>query len=182
MSRLNKKQIDKLLRALNEELGKMDVNSELYLVGGAVMCLAFTARPSTQDIDAIFVPSAEVRAAAKRVALQLGVKEDWLNDGVKGFLSQKGEFEPYLELSHLQVFVAKAEYLLAMKCLAMRIGEEFRDIEDVRYLLRHLDIETYSKALEVIGKYYPSDKFPTKARYVLQELLQCNGRENLDTI
>lgn len=172
MTGLNKMQIDKLLRALNEELGKMDVISELYLVGGAVMCLAFRARQSTQDLDSIFVPSAEVRAAAKRVALQLAVKEDWLNDGVKGFLSQKGEFEPYLELSHLQVFVAKAEYLLAMKCLAMRIGEEFRDIDDVRYLLRHLGIETYSKALEVIGRYYPSDKFPAKARFVLQELLQ----------
>jgi hypothetical protein len=58
-----------------------------------------------------------------------------------------------------------------MKCLALRIGEEFRDIEDVRYLLRHLDIQTYNKALEVISKYYPSDKFPTKTRYVLQELL-----------
>jgi len=171
MNSLNKKQIDKLLRALSEELGRMNVNSELYLVGGAVMCLAFTARPSTQDIDAIFVPSAEVHAAAKRVALQLGVKGDWLNDGVKGFLSQKGEFEPYLELSNLQVFIAKAEYLLAMKCLAMRIGEEFRDIEDVRYLLRHLNIQTYNEAMEVISKYYPSDKFPTKTRYVLQELL-----------
>ncbi len=63
MNSLNKKQIDKLLRALSEELGKMDVSSELYLVGGAVMCLAFTARPSTQDIDAIFVPSTEVHAA-----------------------------------------------------------------------------------------------------------------------
>lgn len=171
MNKLNKKQIEKLLRALSDELGKMDVNSELYLVGGAVMCLAFTARPSTQDIDAIFVPSAAVHTAAKRVALQLGVKEDWLNDGVKEFLSQKGEFEPYLELSHLQVFIAKAEYLLAMKCLAMRIGEEFRDIEDVRYLLRHLNIQTCNKALEVISKYYPSDKFPTKTHYVLQELL-----------
>jgi hypothetical protein len=172
MSSLKKKQIDKLLRALNDELAREGIKGELYLVGGAVMCLAFAARPSTNDLDAAFVPATEVRAAAKRVALKLKVKEDWLNDGVKGFLSQKGEFDPYLELSHLQVFVAKAEYLLAMKCLALRIGEEFRDMDDVRYLLRHLGIESYNSAIEVIGKYYPSEKFPAKACYVLQELLQ----------
>jgi hypothetical protein len=172
MSALKKKQIDKLLRALSDELGREDIKGELYLVGGAVMCLAFAARPSTNDLDAAFIPATEVRAAAKRVALKLKVKEDWLNDGVKGFLSQKGDFDPYLELSHLQVFVAKAEYLLAMKCLALRIGEEFRDIDDVRYLLRHLGIESYNSAIEVIGRYYPQDKFPAKASYVLQELLQ----------
>jgi hypothetical protein len=172
MSALKKKQIEKLLRALNDELGSEGIKGELYLVGGAVMCLAFAARPSTNDLDAAFVPATEVRRAAKRVAVKLNVKEDWLNDGVKGFFSQQGEFYPYLELSHLQVFVAKAEYLLAMKCLALRIGEEFRDIDDVRYLLRHLGIENYKSAIEVIGRFYPQDKFPAKTCYVLKELLQ----------
>lgn len=171
MNALKKKQIIKLLHALNDELVKDDIQGELYLVGGAVMCIAFAARPSTLDIDAAFAPAAEVRTAAKRVALKLKVKEDWLNDAVKGFLSQKGEFDPYLNLSHLLVFVAKAEYLLAMKCLALRIGEEFRDIDDIRYLLRYLGIESYNAAIEVISRYYPSEKFPTKACYALHELL-----------
>jgi hypothetical protein len=50
---------------------------------------------------------------------------------------------------------AQAEYLLAMKCLAMRIGEEFHDIEDIRYLLRNLNISSYEKACNIIGDYYP---------------------------
>ena len=110
----------------------LSLKGELYLAGGAVMCLVFKARPSTRDVDGYFEPAAKLREAARRVALKAGVKEDWLNDGVKGYLSEKGSFNPYLELSHLKVFTARPDYLLAMKCLAMRIGEEFHDLDDIR--------------------------------------------------
>ena len=160
-----------LLLALNKELERVDVKGELYLVGGAVMCVAFGARPSTLDVDAFFAPASKIREAAKKVAVKEGVSPNWLNDGVKGFLSEKGTFETFLEASHLRVFSANAQYLLAMKCLAMRIGEEFHDIDDVRYLLRHLGVESYDEAIEIITAYYPLAQFPQKAIYVLQELL-----------
>jgi len=67
--------------------------------------------------------------------------------------------------------VAQPEYLLAMKCLAMRIGAEFHDEDDVRYLLRHLDIGSFERAVEVITKYYPLERFPQKTMYALSELL-----------
>jgi hypothetical protein len=54
----------------------------------------------------------------------------------------------------------------------MRIGAEFHDLNDVRYLLRHLDIDTYEEALAVIGRFYPLERFPQKTLYALQELLQ----------
>ena len=141
------------------------------MVGGAVMCLAYSARPSTQDVDALFRPAREIRNAAARVAIETGLSPDWLNDGVKGFLSERGEFTTFLELDHLRVMVAQPEYLLAMKCLAMRIGAEFHDEDDVRYLLRHLDIRTHERALAVITRYYPLDRFPQKTLYALAELL-----------
>ena len=96
---------------------------------------------------------------------------DWLNDAVKGFMSERGEFRLWLELDHLKVMVAQPEYLLAMKCLAFRIGAEFHDEDDVRFLLRLLDIRAYEKALEVIARYYPLERFPQKTLYALQELL-----------
>jgi hypothetical protein len=139
------------------------------------MCLAYAARPSTQDVDALFRPPAQVREAAARVAARAKVRADWLNDGVKGFVSAQGEFAPFLELDHLRVMVALPEYVLAMKCLAMRIGAEFHDEDDVRYLLRHLDIRTQDKALAVITKYYPLERFPQKALYALAELLPNSG-------
>lgn len=162
----------RLFELLNEELQNDNVEGELYLVGGAVMCLAFQSRPSTRDVDALFLPATAVRAAVARVALQIDIETDWLNDAVKGFLSPKGEFDLFLELDHLRVMIAQPEYLLAMKCLSMRIGEEFHDEDDVRFLLRYLNIETCKQALEVIYAFYPEEQFPQKSLYALEELLE----------
>jgi hypothetical protein len=88
-----------------------------------------------------------------------------------GYLSGQGDFAPFLELEHLNVMVAEPAYMLAMKCLAMRIGEEFHDEEHVRYLLRHLGNRDYDKALAVITKYFPLERFPQKTLYALGDLL-----------
>ena len=171
MAPLTQADLRRLFDLLNEELREAGTEGELFLVGGAVMCLAYATRPSTQDVDALFRPPREVRTAAARVAIRAGVNPDWLNDGVKGFLSAQGDFAPFLVLDHLRIMVAQPEYLLAMKCLAMRIGAEFHDEDDIRYLLRHLDIRSYEKAVDVITKYYPPERFPQKTRYALAELL-----------
>ncbi len=171
MPALSQADIQRLFTLLNEDLRRSGITGELFVVGGAVMCLAYAARPSTQDVDAVFRPPATVREAAVRVAALAGHRPDWLNDGVKEFLSSNGDFTPFLELDHLRVMVALPEYLLAMKCLAMRIGAEFHDEDDVRYLLRHLNLRSYDQAIAIIEKYYPLDRFPQKTMYALAELL-----------
>lgn len=168
---LKSAQIRKLFELLNAELAGDDIHGELYLVGGAVMCLAMKARESTADVDAAFRPATEIRQAAVRVAARAGVRENWLNDGVKGFLSDRADFDPFLALSNLKVFVAQPAYLLAMKCLAMRVGEEFSDTDDVRFLLRYLNIETVEEALAVILQYYDESRLLPKTRLALEELL-----------
>ena len=168
---LHKEDILRLFQSLNDELAKRDVRGEVYLVGGAVMCLAFDARAATSDVDAFFQPAGVIRACAASVAHAMDLSSTWLNDGVKAFLSDAGTFGPYLQLPYLQVYCAQPEYLLAMKCLAMRLGEEFHDLDDVRYLLRYLRIEHYNAACAVITRFYPLERFPQKTLYILQELL-----------
>jgi hypothetical protein len=168
---LTAKNLLRLLGLLNDELSAAGVVGELFLVGGAVMCLAYSARPSTRDVDAFFKPARQIREASARVALRAKVSADWLNDAVKGFLSEKGDFVPFLTLDHLRVMVAQAAYLLAMKCLSFRIGADFHDEDDVRYLLRHLNISAYDVAIETIGRYYPLERFPQKTLYALNDLL-----------
>jgi hypothetical protein len=163
--------IRELLDLLNRGLAAEDVVGEVYVLGGAVMTLAFAARPSTNDVDAVFMPKEIVRRVSREVALDAGVEVDWLNDAVKGFLSDRGEFDGWLELSHLRVFMPVPEYLLAMKCLAFRLGPEFHDEADVRYLLRYLNLEKPAEALAIIERYFPVDRIPAKTRFALEELL-----------
>ncbi|MFQ5741429.1 MAG: hypothetical protein ACE5JX_20730 [Acidobacteriota bacterium] len=171
MTRLTKSDILRLFELLESELARRDVLGELYLVGGAVMCLVLDARDSTNDVDAFFRPTRVIREAAARVAAQANVPRTWLNDAVKGFLSPGGDFDRYLDLPHLRVYVAQPQYLLAMKCAALRLGEEFHDIDDVRFLLRYLNISTSQEALAIVTRYFDETQLHPKTRLALEELL-----------
>jgi len=170
-SRLTETDMRRLFSRLDAELRTVGIIGELYLVGGAVMCLALHARDATADVDALFEPSAAIRTAAARVAAAEGIDASWLNDAVKGFLSPRGDVDPFLELPNLRVFVARPEYLLAMKCAAMRLGADFHDLEDVRFLLRWLNISDVESALRIVTQYFDESHLLPKTRLVLQELL-----------
>lgn len=161
----------RLFELLDAELARQEVEGEIYLVGGAVMCLALNAREATRDVDALFKPTKVIREAAARIASEAGVPDTWLNDAVKAYLSPRGEYETFLELPHLRVFVARPAYLLAMKCAAMRLGEEFQDLDDVRYLLRHLNIRSADEALAIVTHYFDEADLQPKTRLALEELL-----------
>jgi hypothetical protein len=105
------------------------------------------------------------------VAARAGVPDGWLNDAVKGLLSPRGVFETYLELPNLRVFVAHPTYLLAMKCAALRLGEEFHDLDDVRFLLRYLDVTTAGEALAIVTRYFDEHQLQPKTRLALEGLL-----------
>lgn len=178
--------IERLFAELDRELASEDAHGDIYLVGGAVMCLVHAARESTQDLDAYFEPADVLRSAAARIALRHDLPQNWLNDAVKGFLSDQGNFRRYLDLDHLTVYTAEPDYLLAMKCLSTRIGEEFHDVDDIRFLLRYLNVTDVDSATALLEQYYPLERFPQKTLYLLEELLgdrenqQSNDQESND--
>ena len=171
MNKLGKAEIARLFELLDAELARAGVSGEVYLVGGAVMSLALDARESTRDVDAVFKPVRAIREAAARVAAREGVPDTWLNDAVKGFISPRGDFDAFIERDNLRVFVARPEYLLAMKCVALRLGEEFHDLDDIRFLLRHLDITSSAAAMRIVLRYFAESQVLPKTRFALQELL-----------
>lgn len=112
------------LQTLSDQLGKQGIIGEICLFDGAVMVLAFTARLTTKDVDALFQPAQTIRDLARGIADDLHLPADWLNDGVKGFLSARHETTAgnLPQFPHLRLTMPVPEYLLAMKCLAARLG------------------------------------------------------------
>ncbi len=166
---LARKDILRLLKALDRELRRESVVGEIGLCGGAVMCLVFKARPSTRDVDAIFEPTRELRAAARRVGARLALPPDWLNDAAKGYFHAEPPREEVLNLPNLRVWAPGAEYMLAMKCVSARFDSHDRD--DVAFLLQYLDLRRPEAVFNVIEKYYPQRLIPPRSRFLVEELL-----------
>ncbi len=176
---LSREHILAALAALNEKMKARELHGELGLLGGAVMLLAFRARASTKDVDAIFSPTSEIRAAAAEVALELDLAPDWLNDGAKGFVSPKAEFvEADLpRFSHLRISYPTPEYLLAMKVLASRVENEGErgDREDIAILCGRLGLRDADAVMEVVLRYYPPARVSPRAVFLVREILANSG-------
>ncbi len=55
--------------------------------------------------------------------------------------------------------------------LAMRLGEDFHDVDDVRYLLRNLNLTDVNDALSIVTKYQHAADLSVRPRLTLDELL-----------
>jgi hypothetical protein len=138
--------------SLNDELGRRGAKADLFLVGGAALALAYDAARATRDLDAVFLPTDVVRAAASAVAERHALAADWLNDAVKGFLPGPDPGATrYFEADHLTVDVASAEYLLAVKLFASRVEA---DAEDIAFLYRTLGYTTVDQGLDLVQSVY----------------------------
>ena len=161
------------LEALGQELTAAGIHGQVFIVGGAAMALAYSTRRVTRDIDGVFEPKAAIYEAAGRVAERLELPEDWLNDGVKGFLpGADRDAVPLPEVEGIEVTTASARYLLAMKLLAMRFGE---DDDDIAILLRQTGISSPDAALDLFARMYPDREPPLRTRLFLEEILSSDG-------
>ena len=169
------------IRALLEELGsRLDgrgIEARMFVVGGSAMALAFSARRVTRDIDAVFEPKAEVYAEASTMARDRGLPEGWLNDAVKGLLPDRGspvEGSASFSVVGLKVGIASAEYLFAMKAMAAR---QETDGDDLRELVRQLDLPDANAALALVERYYGQGRLSVKTQLIIEDLFGGRGPE-----
>ena len=169
---------------------------EIVIYGGSALLLTLNRQINTGDVDAVFEGNKDfIKKLAAEMAEEFGWDEDWLNDGVKGWLSSrdgdpdvKALFKTYPaeDRPGLRVYAAKPEYLFAMKCRAMRVGgiETNSDIDDIKLLARAIGIKNSRDALTLVEKFYPQNMLQPKTRLGLEEIfsnLDVDGNNDQTT-
>jgi hypothetical protein len=168
-TRFTRAKILDALQALGDELTRQGVRGQIFIVGGAAMAIAYSTRRVTRDIDEVFEPKASIYEAAAKVAEELGLPEDWLNDAAKGFMPGEDEDpRPVPDVQGMEITTASPRYLLAMKLLAMRFGE---DDEDIEVLIRECGLHSAQEALDLVEHMYTTQEPLLKTRLFLEELL-----------
>jgi hypothetical protein len=179
---LNRDSLEDAFAALGRKARDADKIVEIAVYGGSALVLTLPGRVATKDVDAVLDQDRDwLRQAASDVADERGWPRDWLNDGVKGWLSHRDAdpdaktlFKTYPSEGEpgLRVFVASPHYLFAMKCLAMRIGgvDETQDRADIEALARTIGIGTAEQALATVSRYYPRSQISPKTQYGVEEI------------
>lgn len=165
---LDRAAIQDAFRRLGDRLARRGVVADIYIIGGAAMALAYDARRSTRDIDAVFKPHGVVVEEAQAVAAELGLPPWWLNEQASAYVAPGGDPAAPRVFDHpgLRVSAASPEHLLAMKVLAARR----RDSEDISYLVKHLRLSNTADVLALCEQVFPDEPVPGRAKLILEDL------------
>lgn len=142
----------------------------LVLAGGALMALAYDARQSTRDVDAVILAPSEarrVRGFAEVVAGERGWPKDWLNDAVKSYMIGLHLGPVIFSAPGIEVYSPAVGQLLAMKLSAWR---DDVDVADARRLLQEFPPGSSREAVwkEVEPYLVPGSEL--KAQYAFLDL------------
>jgi hypothetical protein len=166
---MTKEEIIKCLSKLGKALAKKGLTGEILLTGGASMCLVHSARDMTKDVDALYEPKAEINEIVRQISEEEDLPADWLNDSVKGFMTEGAPSERVMDIEGLVISTVPAEYLLTMKLMSARYGE--KDADDIAFLMKKLNITTSEQAYDIITKYWPENRVLPKTMYIIEEYI-----------
>ena len=80
-----------------------------------------------------------------------------------------------LDLERLRVFEPRPHYVFAMKCAALAYEEgdgTTETVNDIRYLLRLLDLQDSDAAMSALAPYFTATQLPEDIRALLTDLAQ----------
>lgn len=140
---------------------------DVAIYGGSCLMLVSNFRISTGDVDAVAaVDQGFLDTAAQTVAGRRSWPRDWLNDGVRTYLSPQVEgfaqhtlFRTYPneQTPGLRVFVPTPEYMLAMKLMALRLDPAAgrNDREDILNLMQVTGMKEKAEIVQFASRFYP---------------------------
>ena len=165
-------QIRELLVDLATRADSDGLTGAIRVVGGSAIALMNADRRATHDIDVVLAPADPLLDIAHDMARQRGLRPDWLNEAVKGFVPPVGA-DDWVEVDRVgdvSVSLGSPQMLLAMKLYANR---GVRDTEDIEYLLGVCEITSLSQAQELYERYHVQDVITDSAALRIQEWLSA---------
>jgi len=138
---MDRRSIEAALEALDAELAKADVTTEIMIAGGAAMVLSLDAREATRNLDAVMIAASDraaFEACLQRATATRGLPSDWLNDRARAFAMGTAPGPVVFAGKALTVRSLAFEQLLAMKLSALR---DDVDYDDAALLLARLEGE-----------------------------------------
>jgi hypothetical protein len=162
---LHRATVVRALQVLGAELAGQGVRGQIFLVGGEAIAFAYSQGRVTDDVAAVFEPTALIHQAAAKVAKELGLSDDWLNAGVTALLSSPDPSAvPLPVIEGIEVSTASPRYLLALKLRAARWGE---DDAEIVTLLRQAGIAGLGEAVDLLQQLFAGWKPPLGTRLFL---------------
>ncbi len=156
---------------------------DLAIYGGSALMLASNFRVATQDVDAVVEGDQGMVARwAEEIAHTRNWPRDWLNDGVRTYLSPQVDglqahhtlFRAYPSEQEpgLRIFVPSPEYMLAMKLMAMRLDPtgDKSDLADILNLLDVVGLQTPEDVLDFAASFYPEAHISGRLRLGIRAL------------
>ena len=177
VSDLNRDEMESALAELADKLNAHNVKAKIYLVGGAVMVLAFDARFTTADIDGSIYPTDDVLAVAAEIGERRGLGAEWLNTSASQFIPvfKEPNWKPILKSGNVEIVAADERSMLAMK---MRAGRGSRDRRDINFLFKRCGITSIAEALELYEEFFPEDPPPDRTLPLLDEAIAALGPQS----
>ena len=161
---------------------------DIAIYGGSALILASNFRQATADVDAVadMFQQSLVDRLAEEIARDRGWPREWLNNGVATYLSPNVDgvtdhhtmFRSYPSEAEpgVRVFVPTAEYMLAMKLNALRVGtvqQAGKDRDDIDHLLTICGIATADAAMAFAAFFYP--EYAADSRIYSRHLLRLRA-------
>ena len=167
------------LRMIDQKARNASVTVDLAVYGGAALSIAFDMRAATRDVGAVMRTHPNfVRQCVRDIADEMNWPVNWLNDGIKGFLSASEQMQLMQDFQSdssggLRVYTPTPEYLLAMKCMAMRIDDPDapHDIADIKNLAKILGLTTADEFFRMVEQFYPASQIPSKTVFGIEEIV-----------
>jgi hypothetical protein len=157
------------LAPLAEHLALLELDVEFYFVGGAIFHQLFSSSPaSARPAQALGGPDADEVA---KVSAERGWPPGWVAERARTIVGPGGPPGRFLDAPHLKIFAPPVEYVLALKVACARPAPSSHDLEDLRFLLRALNLTTRDTALAAVSRYVGQRHLPAPAHDTLRRLL-----------